>query len=341
MHTTNNNIQRINALDFIRLLAAVGICTSHAFLENTTFFDNYFVPILTRWCVGFFFIVSGFFLKETYPGMVRYCLSILKIYICWTIIYALIYHINIWNPYDFLSGLRSGIIMPFWYFPTLLMCYVFVWVLNHFIKNPFIVCLITGSMFIFALMGSTWQNIPCMSAFMDKYFFVWHERIMGIRNTRNGLFNGSFYLSLGFLINKLNIKEKISIKNNRKFYALSLLLVLCYIVEICAVVHFKLGQLDVLLFGPAIASLLLIVGINTTMEYSLAIALRKMSLYIFLIHCFFLNLFQQYIHNQWIVYFLELIASFAFAYIYAIILSPYKDKLVDKLKSKVKINKTN
>ena len=306
--------QKLSILDAVRLIAALCIVVLHSFLEKNDFMNIYGAEIIGRWPVGLFFIISGFFLSFNSKDVFAYCFKILRVYIIWTVFYAVWLNLDIWSPMHFLSALRSGIIMPFWYFPSLLMCVVFVFFLFTFTKDLRIVCFITGLMFIIALLGCSFRFVPAISEFMDRFFFPWHERLIGVHHMRNGIFNGSFYIALGALLRKRYDVDQLKIKNVRFICIALCFTIILHITEICFVIHFHTGEPDVLLTSPLMAALLILFSFQFTMPKDRAILCRGMSNLVFLSHCFFIDVFQRIGFGQWAVFTLTVCCSLLFSY---------------------------
>lgn len=307
--------QKLSILDAYRLAAALCIIVLHSFLEENDFMNIYGAEILGRWPVGLFFTISGFFLKDKIKDVLLYCIGILRIYVIWTVFYAVWFHLDIWGIKKFLSALRTGIIMPFWYFSSLIMCVLFVSILRLFIKEPRILCIVTGMLYVIAIMGCTLCYMPSVSAFMDRYFFIWHERIIGVHQTRNGLFNGSFFISIGILLRQKYTENRLAIKNRRLFDIMLILTIILHITEIILLISFHIGEADVLLISPALSAMIIILAFQYEMPAPRAELYRGMSNLIFISHCLFLDIFQRMQLHQWLTFIMTVISSLLFSYI--------------------------
>ena len=298
MDTSSNKLSRI---DMVRVIAALMIVAIHCFREETGFMNIYGAEFLGRWPVPFFFMVSGFFMKSKLIDVVKYCLRIFIMYLIWTLIYALVLGVKITKLWDLISNLRNGIIMPFWYFPSLIMCTIFVWAISRVIKSKKIVVAICAVLYIVALCGDTYKNVPAISNVMDTYFFPIFERIMGVHDTRDGIFNGSFFMSIGLLLKDMYAKGSLDkFRGSTKLYVATVILGLIYILEITINIKFGLGGLDVLLTSPYFAAAIFIVALFKQMEKKTALIFRGMSSLIYLMHYMFLTNIQEVTSNQWI-----------------------------------------
>lgn len=292
---------KLSRLDSIRLIAAFMIIVNHCFREEYGFMNLYGAEFTSRWTVPFFFMVSGFFMKDKFMDIVKYCLRIFVVYLSWTLIYALILGQKMSRLWDLIANLRNGIIMPFWYFPSLLMCTVFVWALSKLIKSKKMLVVVCALLYIIALCGDTFKNVPMIRDVMDTYFFPIFERIMGVHDTRDGIFNGSLFMAIGLLLRDLNSKDRLSnLKNDKRFWMVSIILFALYIVEICINVNLSLGGLDVLVTTPLFVTALFLIGFSYTMNKDKGILCRNLSTLIYLTHYMFLTTIQQMTTNQWI-----------------------------------------
>lgn len=310
MESMNVRENQLSRLDMIRVIAALMIIVNHSFREEVGFVNIYGAEFLARWTVPFFFMVSGFFMKSKFTDIVKYCFRIFVMYLIWTFIYALVIGQRIQGLWDLISNLRNGIIMPFWYFPSLLMCTVFVWALSKLVKSKRLVVVICALLYILALCGDTYKNVPAISNVMDTYFFPVFERIMGVHDTRDGIFNGSLFMAIGLMLSDMYKKGELDrFKGNVKLYWVAAILAIIYIVEITINVNLSLGKLDVLATTPLFATAIFLLGLFGKMEKQRALTFRSMSSLIYLTHYMFLTNIQKLTHNQWIWLFTTAILS--------------------------------
>ncbi len=283
----------VSGLDVLRIIAAICVVAIHSFMEYQNFTDAYTIRILTRWAVPFFFMVTGYFLKEDFRGFARFWFRILCEYVLWTVIYALLCHIDIWNIRNFLSALRSGIIMPFWYFPTLLICVAFVWALIRTIKDHRIILGMCAVLFIMALMGHTYENVAVFDFWNNGSVMRLHHRIIGEVTTRDGVFWGSIYIAIGYFL-KVRDRDVKSIKTETgsgKLIANLLIFFVLYASEICAIVYYDLGGKDITVFSIPVTILLFRLAQKKQIPKDTGECLRHTGNGIFLVHYFFLELF--------------------------------------------------
>ena len=280
----------ITGLDAVRFAAACAVVAIHSFMEYEHALDSYVIRMLTRWAVPFFFTISGYFMKEELKSFARYWLGILGQYVVWTVFYALMDHLDIWSVRNFLSGLRSGIIMPFWYFPSLLLCLAFVWALNRVIKDRRIVLIICSLLFVVAIMGHTLIRLPAFSFFQESIIMRIHHRIIGEVTTRDGIFWGSFWIALGGFLKDRDEIWPAAMKKSMRICC-GMLFVLLYLLEIWAIVRFDTGEKDITLFTIPLVIMLFDLGRRGQLQKRVGETLRYTGNYMFLTHYFFLEFF--------------------------------------------------
>lgn len=310
--------EKLSGLDFIRFIAAIAVVAIHSFMRYDNFFDAYVINSIVRWAVPIFMIISGYFMKEDIKKFACFIIGILFQYIVWTIIYALILHINIWSPMSFIFGLRSGIIMPFWYFPTLLLSMVFVWCLNKIFKNPWIAVGIGTILYIMALIGNTWDNVAVLDPINNGLIMNLHRRIIGETSTRDGLFWATLYIALGYALRKTNA-DKLRISNYKRFIVFAIVSTILFVVEICLCVRFNLGEFDVFIMQIPVVLWIFILGLNTTMDASKSVFLRQAGNCIFIIHYLFLTNFMRFVGMGSLLFITTLFCSLVYASVCALL----------------------
>lgn len=283
----------VSGLDLLRLIAAACVVAIHSFMEYQNFTDAYTVRILTRWAVPFFFMVTGYFLKEESKAFIRFWIRILGMYVFWTIVYALLCHMDIWNVRDFLSALRSGIIMPFWYFPSLLMCVMFVWILIKTVRDPRIIIGICSILYVMALMGHTFANLGVFDFWNNGPIMRFHHRVIGEVSTRDGLFWGSLFVAIGHAL-RVRERDKTRIGSDdakKKTIIASIVFAVLYVLEICLIVYYDTGGKDVTLFSIPVTLMLFGYARSKQIPKVIGEYMRHTANGIFLVHYFFLELF--------------------------------------------------
>ena len=347
--TISKSENMLTGVDVLRLAASIAAVVLHSFLEFDRFADLYVASILVRWLVPIFFLISGYFLKTDTKEFVKFMGRLILVYVVWTVIYALLYGYNIWNPYDFASALRSGIVMPLWYYPTIIATLIFVWILAKTVKKPGIIILIGAVLFIGALIWNEFRYVPALAALQDSPVMMIHHKIFGEISSKGGLFWATLFVAIGYGLR--NCKDGIIFKirasvnelfasNNevfgsgneskgcehanenlvksrpgRKFWIILGVVFVLYAVEICVTNTFRAGDMDVLIMQIPFCTLLFIWALNCRIRKEFGIMLRGISTIIYLSHYFFLDLIRPVTGTGLFLALGTAVASFAFGWI--------------------------
>lgn len=298
----------ISGLDIFRFIASIGVIFSHSFMEYQHFFDNYIVRACVRWIVPFFLIVTGYFLKEDIKAFCKFIIHILIQYLFWTIFYALVFHYDIWNVKNFLSALRSGLVIHLWYYPTLLICSVFVFALIKFIKKPAWIITICSVLYVFAIIGHTLINVPAFDVINGPLLGI-HERIVGSPTTRDGIFWGSLFIAIGYSLRKNKDSDKLKINSYPKYCLVLAAVFILTAMEEWAVVYYNTGEKDILIGIIPLSILIFILGLNLKMPKKTGEFLRSTGNAIYVIHYFYLNILMQAGLLSWKLFILTVLFS--------------------------------
>ena len=212
-------VATLDLMKFIMALLVVGIHTE-PFGFNIWLDRGY--GIITRACVPFFFITRGylFFIKEKDP--VKYLKRIFILYAVWSIVFL---------PFDLplLSTMTPGEILVrylwngnghgLWYLCGTLTGFIITYTLSRYLK-PKTVLTIGIVFLVIGCMKSTWA--PLFSSLL-------HVNIPDFLGSRNGLFYGFPYLSLGLYIAKTPPQGKQ--KDLRKIFLLLIVSLFALIIE--------------------------------------------------------------------------------------------------------------
>ena len=198
-------------LDLLKFLMALLVAARHVI--------QIYYPAESRWrlvignwlsnlAVPVFFVIAGFLLFKKLTNtdwtiIRRYVCRILKLYILWCIIY---WPIDIYNCHQsgepvlktilfyFQSFLFSSTITQLWYLPALATACLIVWAGYKAGLKIWMLLLLTSLLFIF---GCSCNNQYFLEHSPRKIqeFIHWYAPIF--LTTRNGLFYGSLYVTLG------------------------------------------------------------------------------------------------------------------------------------------------
>ena len=214
-------------LDLFRYLFSIVIMILHLrpFLNTSYSLDLFFNNIVGRICVPFFFLVSGYFVakkeRQNKEYIKKYVKGMLPLYLTWSILYIpiiLLYGssylptiisyvqqipIPIWLliPLILLFSpvllllilLYSGTYYHLWYFPALMLSLLVLrwwkkrWKIQYLLIISFVLLLFGATETYYGILPHSFQHIL---SYYFKFFFT----------TRNFLFFGLFYVTLGYHI---------------------------------------------------------------------------------------------------------------------------------------------
>ena len=204
-----NYIEDYKSIDIMKFIASIMVVCIHTlpFQSINPIIDNIIVGIGCRVAVPFFFITSGFLLfikfnenkSENRKKVIKYIMSIIKVYMIWSIVYLILDNILGRNSSftQIISKIfTSGVALQMWYFPAIIISIFIVYLWNEKLKLK---GFIWGSIILYCigLLGTTYYhilyNIPSIKQIIDCII-----RIFG--TTRNGVFFGVPYVGLGCII---------------------------------------------------------------------------------------------------------------------------------------------
>lgn len=222
-----------HAIDLVRVVAAFIVVAVHTD-PLITYFEtgNYFInTVIGRLVVPYFFIVSGFFFarKIDFNVPMQTDIHLLKaflkkigwIYLIWSAIFL---------PFQWLDWLRRGDDMeywvtyihefffkgsyyPLWYLTGLIVATALAYVLFKCLK-PWMVLVVTGILFVIGVSMNAYYHVFGLDGWLEGYYDTF-------LTTRNGVFFGAFYVSIGMILSKREIP--LTAKWNRNLFMISLL----------------------------------------------------------------------------------------------------------------------
>ncbi len=201
-------------IDIFRMICAIGVIAIH--LKPMSTFGkevNFFVSnVLTRLCVPFFFLTSGFFLFKKigdWGKLKKYIINIFKLYVIYTIINipliikdyegtekGMRWCIDTFIKSFFLWGSYNQL----WYFVALIVAALLLnFLVSHLkLKDRYIVA-ISIILIGIGVLGNSYSEI------MKSYLGNWKISVdyyETFNTTRNGFFFGFPFIYMGYLINK-------------------------------------------------------------------------------------------------------------------------------------------
>jgi Uncharacterized protein conserved in bacteria len=198
---------RFDAIDLMKFLAAILVVCIHANPLSSISKEMNFLLVqsVARLAVPFFFMTSGYLLysklKSRSNGrsyLIKYLKRIGLLYLLWTLVYMY------WDINSFLSVHRSlihylqdavfaGSHYHLWYFPSLIAAAILFYYGQKFLSIRNIV-IIAAVLYLIGLLGDSYygfiQDSSILSPLLSDYFGLF-------LTTRNGLFFGLLFLSLG------------------------------------------------------------------------------------------------------------------------------------------------
>lgn len=198
-------------LDVLKFIASILIVIFHinVYMNFVYRFDFVISSIITRLAVPFFFTIAGYLLAQNEnkaPDYVKnYLKNLFKTYLVWSLIYLpwgiqYILEMNLdWYLFPvalFLGITYIGIYYHLWYFPAL---YFSIRILYFWKKRKSLISLLIIS-FILLVIGSVESYFGYLSTFWQNILHTYYFSIF--YTTRNFLFFGLFYVTLGYFIRK-------------------------------------------------------------------------------------------------------------------------------------------
>lgn len=316
---TQDREDLLSGIDLIRFIGSIGIIALHSFMEYDNFFDSYIVRIFVRWIVPFFFIVTGYFLKEDFRSFAKYLIHIFGQYLFWTLLYAIVLGYDIWSPWRFASALRSGVVFHLWYYPTLMICVAFVWSLGHVFKDSKWIIAICFVLFLMAVMGHTLINVTAFDFFNNGPVMRFHHRVIGETTTRDGIFWGSMYIAIGMVLKRNKDSQLLQIRNYKRFLIVFFAFFILNSLEEWAVIYYNTGEKDILFGTIPVSTMLFVVGLNRVMNREWGEFLRTVGNAVYVTHYLFLYFFMKKGFQSWKLFLLTLVTTLVTALSLALI----------------------
>lgn len=195
----------MDSLDWFRLPAALLVTAIHTspLSSFSPQADFWLTRVLARIAVPFFFMVSGFFLPDSFAKLRKQEKKLFFLYALSIVLYL---PLNLYAGQ--LSGITAGAFLKqlffdgtfyhLWYLPAVMEGMLLVWLLKRAL--PLSGCLaVTGLLFLAGLGGDSWyglvSRLPGAQAFYEAVFSF-------SSYTRNGLFFAPFFLCLGLSLSR-------------------------------------------------------------------------------------------------------------------------------------------
>ncbi|EJP84413.1 acyltransferase family protein [Bacillus cereus] len=304
------------AIDITRVIAAILVITVHTDpLYHYSRDGNYFlVSVLARLAVPFFFVTSGFFfaqkirlnhsIKDDLPQVISVVSRLITLYFAWILIYF---------PLQMYSWVKSGESWRYWlvYVQKILFegSYYTLWYLSGLIFAMafsfvlFKLCkpqVVLGITLILFVCGTIFQSY--FDIFGSKDLFSWYYTLF--LTTRNGLFFGSFFVSLGMYI--AYSKKKRSQKYNLGCFFLSFVLLTFEAFNVQHLAFTKGNGMWFMLVPTVYFLFMTLLNVNLDNHSSYHI-LRPLSFLMYVSHGLFLILFSKLYRIDSLLYFIVIL----------------------------------
>lgn len=219
--------KRYDMVNILRVVCALLVMSLHlmafaCFGDDVLYLTSNFI---CRIAVPFFFITAGYFFYSRYnrEGYVKkYLCRLIGIYAVVSFIQSLVFFpFYVWDmikeqgvAFGIKVFLVNGVDGALWYFPALIISTAVVYIFLRKGWTKQLICLSTA-LFLIGLMGDSYyglvENTPLINV-VNAYDIIFDT-------TRNGITFGVPYLTIGVLINKYSLNEKI--KNLKLWFVLS------------------------------------------------------------------------------------------------------------------------
>lgn len=289
----------IPSLDVAKFICAVFVVMIHTPpLADINKYLNYgIINYIARLAVPFFFVTSGYlcFRKTSYEKFdfnvpKRYALKILKLYILWTLIYIIpffyksIYKCKKGYIYGLLSAIRTFIFSGYhhlWYLSALVVAVLLV---GLAVEKQFKMRTIIVIGIILYMLGLLGQSYFFLIKPLKEFPVIWEAlRLFKkvIATTRNGIFEGVIYVSIGMLFayKKIVFKYRYAVIG----FSVSMLM---WLIEVFVIKYYELYYArDYYIFLlPAVFFLFYLVTHFDLKQTKITNQLRMYSMLIYFIH---------------------------------------------------------
>lgn len=284
--------EKINCIDLLKFLMAILVVGIHTEPFGFNVWLDRGFGIISRLCVPFFFVTSGYFfwIKEK-SHICIYIRRLLILYIIWSLVYL---------PFDisfFSSSTPTEIIVRYlwsgnehalWYLCGSIIGFIITHALLKIFK-PNVVLIIGICFVIIGCIKSTWEPL------FENLFHVGFSDILG---SRNGLFYAFPYISLGMSIAKSKNKGKIkNIKLIVSGLIISLFLLVVESLLFILVFHTKSTILWLSVLPCSYFVFLLGNNIYIKIKKENSVALRKISTLVYVSQYLFIPFYAKYFDN--------------------------------------------
>lgn len=185
-------MKRSISLDLLKLFLCIIVVAGHLYplFEIGSKLGWFIINGYARNLVPFFLIINGYFLAKKIDdnkSVGKYLKHLIIVYVVWMLVYLKSYY---WQSapriiLHFIEGYHH-----LWYLPALMEGVIILFLLKKWIKNDYILVGIGTILYLIGNQINTYSSFEPIS--------------------KNGIFYGYFYITLGYVIKKYSIEKKIS-----------------------------------------------------------------------------------------------------------------------------------
>jgi surface polysaccharide O-acyltransferase-like enzyme len=271
-------------VDIVKLVFAFFVVGIHTQPFGFSLWLDRGFGIITRMCVPFYFVASSYFFFSKNGSPLKYISRLAKLYIVWSILYYP-FHFEIFKTTPVLKILErvfwtGETHVHLWYLLGSIIGFAITYALSKVLKPKYV--FIIGMVFLLiGCLKSTYAPI------FNKLFSINITDFMG---SRNGLFYGFPYYSLGLIIAKTDPANF----KSRRVNIIGFIASLCFLIlESVVIVLLFGGAATVLWISVFPMTYFFFVTLKQTeikLPYKTSIMIRKLSTMVYVSHCWFLNI---------------------------------------------------
>lgn len=192
---TNLTSQRKNGIDLFRLIAALFVLTLHNEYDKIPVQFAEGIQLSTRWAVPFFFVCTGYFLKNkvidrkiNFLNIQKNLVQLISLFIITTIIFTP-FAILRYNLVFHILNLLIGVFYHLWFIGAMIFGYIFIWYI-FYIGRASLLPWISGFLLIMNVVSSAYNVFFGIDLGSDTYGFLLSIPFMYL-----GMFLGGINLS--------------------------------------------------------------------------------------------------------------------------------------------------
>ena len=288
--TITNNTNA--SVDFAKLLMQILVIGIHTEPFGFNFWLDKLFGIITRLCVPFFFVTSGYCFWRSHKSPKEFLKRIVTLYVVWSVIYLPMDIARLGKmtvPQLLTLFLWDGNNHALWYLCVTIIGFIITCVLLKFLK-PKQVFILSVLFLVIGTVKSTYSTA------MSQLFGINLSDYLG---SRNGLFYGFPYLSLGMLI---ATSDKKGIVKERKglYIGFATSIILLAVESYLLVIHFKTSSTILWLSVLPYTYYFFEIVLNTHIQLnkSLSLTIRKVSTLMYVSHSLFIPVLAMFLSDM-------------------------------------------